>query len=53
MNESELELTERLRAEGRWAEASKFKDTALASSTTGQGVTRNRHPRPSRGPSSF
>jgi len=30
MNESKIELTERLRAEGRWAEASKFKDTALA-----------------------
>jgi hypothetical protein len=30
MNESKIELTERLRREGRWAEASKFKDTALA-----------------------
>lgn len=30
MNESKIELTERLRREGRWAEASKFKDTVLA-----------------------
>ena len=30
MNESKIELTERLRREGRWAEASKFKDEALA-----------------------
>ncbi len=30
MNESKIQLTERLRAEGRWPEASKFKDTALA-----------------------
>ena len=30
MNESKIELTERLRRENRWAEASKFKDTALA-----------------------
>ena len=30
MNESKIALTERLRREGRWAEASKFKDTALA-----------------------
>ena len=29
MTESKIELTERLRREGRWAEASKFKDTAL------------------------
>ncbi|MBN2579525.1 MAG: hypothetical protein JXB10_11080 [Pirellulales bacterium] len=29
MIESKIELTERLRREGRWAEASKFKDTAL------------------------
>jgi hypothetical protein len=29
MEESKIELTERLRREGRWAEASKFKDTAL------------------------
>ncbi len=28
--ESKIELTERLRREGRWAEASKLKDTALA-----------------------
>lgn len=28
--ESKIELTERLRREGRWPEASKFKDTALA-----------------------
>ena len=30
MNESKIALTERLRREGRWAEASKLKDTALA-----------------------
>ena len=30
MNESKSELTDRLRREGRWSEASKFKDTALA-----------------------
>ncbi|MEQ1825773.1 MAG: hypothetical protein ABL921_07490 [Pirellula sp.] len=30
MNESKIVLTERLRREGRWAEASKFKDTVLA-----------------------
>ncbi|MEI8213729.1 MAG: hypothetical protein WCI02_16395 [Planctomycetota bacterium] len=30
MNESKIELTERLRREGRWAEASKFKDNALS-----------------------
>lgn len=30
MNESKIELTERLRREGRWAEASKFKDMVLA-----------------------
>ncbi len=30
MNESKAELTDRLRREGRWSEASKFKDTALA-----------------------
>lgn len=30
MNESKIELTNRLRREGRWAEASKLKDTALA-----------------------
>ncbi len=30
MNESKIALTERLRREGRWAEASKFKDTVLA-----------------------
>ena len=30
MNESKVELMDRLRREGRWAEASKFKDTALA-----------------------
>ena len=29
MTESKIELTERLRREGGWAEASKFKDTAL------------------------
>jgi hypothetical protein len=29
MTESKIELTERLRGEGRWAEASRFKDTAL------------------------
>jgi hypothetical protein len=29
MNESKIDLTDRLRREGRWAEASKFKDTAL------------------------
>ena len=28
MTESKIELTERLRSEGRWPEASKFKDTA-------------------------
>jgi hypothetical protein len=28
--ESKIELTERLRREGRWAEASRLKDTALA-----------------------
>ncbi|NLF73890.1 MAG: hypothetical protein GX575_33190 [Candidatus Anammoximicrobium sp.] len=32
MNESKIELTERLRAEGRWAEASKYKDAALGDS---------------------
>jgi hypothetical protein len=30
VNESKIELTERLRREGRWAEASKFKDSVLA-----------------------
>jgi len=30
MDESRSELTDRLRREGRWSEASKFKDTALA-----------------------
>jgi hypothetical protein len=30
MNESKIALTERLRREGRWAEASKLKDAALA-----------------------
>ena len=30
MNESKIELTERLRREGRWAEAAKFKETARA-----------------------
>ena len=30
MNESKIEMTERLRRENRWSEASKFKDTALA-----------------------
>ena len=30
MNESKVELTDRLRREGRWSEASKLKDTALA-----------------------
>ena len=30
MNESKIELTERLRAEGRWIEASNFKETARA-----------------------
>ena len=30
MNESKIALTDRLRREGRWAEASKFKDAALA-----------------------
>ena len=30
MNETKIELTERLRAEGRWAEASNFKETARA-----------------------
>ena len=30
MTESKIELTERLRREGRWAEASRLKDTALA-----------------------
>ena len=29
MTESKIELTERLRREGRWPEATKFKDTAL------------------------
>ena len=29
MTESKIELTERLRREGRWPEAMKFKDTAL------------------------
>ena len=32
MNESKIELTERLRREGRWPEASKFKDEALRKS---------------------
>ncbi len=30
MNESRIGITERLRREGRWADASKFKDTVLA-----------------------
>lgn len=30
MTESKIDLTDRLRREGRWGEASKFKDTALA-----------------------
>jgi len=30
MNESKIELTERLRAEGRWAEAARFKEVARA-----------------------
>ena len=29
MDESKIELTERLRREGRWGEASRFKDEAL------------------------
>ena len=29
MNESKIDLTERLRREGRWAEASKFKDETV------------------------
>lgn len=29
MTESKIELTERLRREGRWAEASRFKDVAI------------------------
>ena len=29
MSESKIELTERLRREGRWAEASKFKDETV------------------------
>ncbi len=29
MNESKIELTERLRREGRWGEASRFKDAAV------------------------
>ena len=29
MNESKIELTERLRREGRWSEASQFKDEVL------------------------
>ncbi len=40
MNESKVELMDRLRREGRWAEASKFKDTALADFRA-KGVTRD------------
>ena len=40
MNESRIELTERLRREGRWSEASKFKDTALADFRA-KGMKRN------------
>jgi len=29
MNESKIDLTDRLRREGRWAEASKFKDAVV------------------------
>jgi hypothetical protein len=39
MNESKIELVERLRHEGRWEEASKFKDTALADFRA-KGMTR-------------
>ena len=39
MNESKAELTDRLRQEGRWSEASKFKDTALADFKA-KGMTR-------------
>ena len=39
MNESKIELTERLRREGRWPEASKFKDEALRK-LRGDGMTK-------------
>ena len=37
MNESKIELTERLRREGRWSEASLFKDESL------EGTPQRRH----------
>lgn len=40
MNESRIELTERLRREGRWSEASQFKDQVLRGLRE-QGVKRN------------
>jgi hypothetical protein len=39
MNESKIELTERLRRQGRWGEASRFKDTALRE-FRGKGMTK-------------
>jgi hypothetical protein len=40
MTESKIELTERLRREGRWAEASKLKDTAMQE-FRGKGMKRD------------
>ena len=40
MNESKVELMDRLRREGRWSEASKFKDAALADFRA-KGMTRD------------
>ena len=36
MKESKIDLTERLRREGRWSEASKFKDAKLAERKNGE-----------------
>ena len=40
MTESKIKIVERLRREGRWPEASKFKDTALGVSRQGHEAGR-------------
>ncbi|REJ82660.1 MAG: hypothetical protein DWQ29_13060 [Planctomycetota bacterium] len=40
MNESKIELTERLRREGRWSEASKFKDDEIKRLRAEEGLNR-------------
>ncbi len=39
MNESKIELTERLRCEGRWSEAGRFKDATIRK-LRAEGVSR-------------